>query len=156
PLEFGATETAMYMEADVLNQPLDNANPDLARHNDEILARYLSDFDKQNVANRVHGCLVKQLPLGEPTQEKTAEALHMSLRNLQRKLSAEDTSYKEILNQTRHDLALSYMQDLRYSISEITYLLGFSDTSSFNRAFRRWTSQSPSEYRSSQLSSESE
>ena len=149
PLEFGAAETAMYMDADVLHQQLENANPDLARHNDEILARYLSDFDKQNIANRVHGNLVKQLPQGEPSQEKTAEALHMSLRNLQRKLSAEGTSYKEILNQTRHDLALSYMQDPRYSISEITYLLGFSDTSSFNRAFRRWTEMSPTEYRNS-------
>ena len=147
PLEFSAAETAIHMSADVISQPLVNANPDLARHNDEILARYLSDFDKHNVANRVHGSLVQQLPHGEPSQEKTAEALHISLRNLQRKLSSEGTSYKEILNKTRHDLAMSYMQDSRYSISEITYLLGFSDTSSFNRAFRRWTNQSPREYR---------
>lgn len=150
PIEFGAAETAIYMDADVLNQQLENANPDLARHNDEILARYLIDFDKQNIANRVHGSLVTQLPQGEPSQEKTAEALHMSLRNLQRKLSAEGTSYKAILNQTRHDLAVSYMQDPRYSVSEITYMLGFSDTSSFNRAFRRWTGQSPTAYRSEQ------
>ncbi|MGJ8670247.1 MAG: AraC family transcriptional regulator [Oceanococcus sp.] len=154
PLEFSATETAIYMKAEVINEPLENGNPDLARHNDEILARYLRDFDKQNIANRVHGNLIKQLPQGEPSQEKTAEAMHMSLRNLQRKLSAEGTSYKEILNKTRHDLALSYMQDARYSISEITYLLGFSDTSSFNRAFRRWTEQSPTDYRNSRYASE--
>ncbi len=148
PLEFAARETAIYMDADVIHKALPSANPDLARHNDEILARYLSEFDKQNIANRVHGSLVKQLPQGEPSQEKIAESLHMSLRNLQRKLSAEGTTYKEILNQTRHQLALSYMQDKRYSVSEITYLLGFSDTSSFNRAFRRWTGQSPTAYRS--------
>lgn len=150
PLAFAANETAIYMAADVIDKALPSGNPDLARHNDEILARYLSDFDKHNIANRVHGTLVKQLPQGEPSQEKIATLLHLSLRNLQRKLSAEGTTYKEILNQTRHQLAVSYMQDRRYTVSEITYLLGFSDTSSFNRAFRRWTGQSPTAYRSEQ------
>lgn len=147
PVEFGTNETAMYLDAQVLDEPLPAGNADLARHNDEILARYLAHFDKLNIANRVHGALVEQLPHGEPSQENIADMLHMSLRNLQRKLSAESTSYKEILNKTRHDLALSYMADSSYSISEITYLLGFSDTSSFTRAFKRWTGKTPSEYR---------
>lgn len=148
PLEFGADENAIYLDKHVLEEPLPSANAELARHNDEILARFLAHYERQNIANRVHATLVEQLPHGEPSQEKTAQALHMSMRNLQRKLSAEGTSYKQILNQTRRDLATTYIGDSSYSISEITYLLGFSDTSSFTRAFKRWTGQSPSEYRS--------
>lgn len=149
PIEFSADENAIYLDSTLLNKPLPSANAELARHNDEILARYAAHFDKQNIANRVHATLVEQLPHGEPSQGKVADSLHMSLRNLQRKLSSEGTSYKEILNKTRHELALSYIKDRRYSISEITYLLGFSDTSSFTRAFKRWTSKAPTEYRES-------
>lgn len=147
PIAFGADEAAMYISRLILRAPLPSANAELARHNDEILARHIARFDKVNVANRVHATLLEQLSQGEPSQEKIAGSLHMSLRNLQRKLSAEKTSYKEILNRTRHELALSYIAEPRYSISEITYLLGFSDTSSFTRAFKRWTGQSPSHYR---------
>lgn len=149
PLHFGEAETAIYFDVESLERPLAAGNAELARHNNQILARYLERFEKHNVANRVHTCLVNQLPYGEPSQEKVAESVNMSLRNLQRKLVAEGTSYKEILNQTRKDLALSYMTDSSYSISEIAYLLGFSDTSSFSRAFKRWTDKAPSEFRAS-------
>ncbi len=151
PLEFGASESAIYMSGKLLSDPLPAANAELARHNDEILSRYLAHFDKQNLANRVHAALVAQLPHGEPAQERIASTLNLSLRNLQRKLSAEGTSYKEILNNTRRDLALSYIRNSRYSVSQITYQLGFSDTSSFSRAFKRWTQQAPSEYRANLL-----
>lgn len=149
PLAFDANESAIYIDRKTLESPLPTGNADLARHNDEILARYLALFDRENVANRVHAVLVELLPEGEPSQEKVAQRLHMSLRNLQRKLQADGATYKEILNKTRHELALSYMAESSYSISEITYLLGFSDTSSFTRAFKRWTGKSPSEYRQS-------
>ncbi len=152
PLEFGADETAIYLAGDTLRQPLASANAELARHNDAILTRYLAHFDKENATNRVHSTLVELLPLGEPSQDKVAAVLHMSLRNLQRKLSAEGTTYKEVLNQTRRELALSYIADNRYSISEITYLLGFSDSSSFTRAFKRWTGQAPSNFRAEEAS----
>ena len=107
PLIFGAKENAILFAGRDIRAPLPYANPELARHNDAILTRYLAHFDKENTANRVHAVLVEMLPQGEPSQEKVAEALHMSLRNLQRKLSEEHSSYKQILNQTRQDLALS-------------------------------------------------
>lgn len=148
PLEFGADENLMAFARVPFEQPLEGANPELARHNDTVVAKYLAHYDRHNITNRVHGAIVELLSLGEPTQEKVAAALHMSLRNLQRKLAAEATSYKKILNDTRRDLALSYMQDPKYTLSEITYLLGFADTSNFSRAFRRWTGRSPTAYRS--------
>ena len=72
--------------------------------------------------------------------------MNLSLRSLQRKLAEEGTSYEALLAATRQELALSYLAEHRYSISEIAYLLGFSDTSSFTRAFKRWTGQAPSQY----------
>ncbi len=147
PLVFGAAENAIALPGAMLERTLDSANPELARINDEIVARYLAHFHQNNAVNRVHGLLVELLPLGEPSQEKVAAAMNMSLRNLQRKLSAEGSSYKAVLNDTRRELALSYIRDSRYSISEIAYLLGFADTSSFTRAFRRWTGESPRAYR---------
>lgn len=147
PLSFAADETAIYFDRESLERPLPAANAELARHNNEILVKYLARLETSNVASRVHTALVEQLPHGEPSQEKIASSLNMSLRNLQRKLNDEQSSYKEILNQTRKDLAKSYIAASGYSISEIAYLLGFADTSSFTRAFKRWTGKAPSEYR---------
>ena len=134
----------------MLEQKLEGANPELARHNDEIVVRYLAQMQKQNLRARVHAALIEQLPQGEPSQKKIAEALHMSPRNFQRKLAEEGTSYTGLLSDTRRDLALSYVRDASYTLGEITYLLGFSDASSFNRAFKRWTGQSPSAFRNAQ------
>lgn len=149
PLTFGAEHNVLVFDRASFEQPLEGANAELARHNDEIAARYLAQIARNDITNRVHATLVELLSLGEPTQEKVAAALHMSLRNLQRRLAAENTSYRDILNDTRRELALSYMRNRQYTVSEITYLLGFADTSSFTRAFRRWTGQSPSHYRGS-------
>jgi AraC-like DNA-binding protein len=82
----------------------------------------------------------------EPSQEEVAEILNVSARTLQRKLGDSGTTFKEILDETRHALALAYLS-APHSVSEITYLLGFSCTSSFTRAFRRWTGLSPSDWR---------
>lgn len=149
-LKFGDSQNAIWFARDVFEQKLEGANPELARQNDEIVVRYLAQMQKQNLRARVHAALIEQLPQGEPSQEKISAALHMSPRNFQRKLAEEGTSYTELLNDTRRDLALSYIRDPGYGLGEITYLLGFSDASSFNRAFKRWTGKAPSEFRKTQ------
>lgn len=151
PLHFSDTQNALWFDREIFEQKLEGANPELARHNDEVVVRYLAQMEKQNLRARVHAALIEQLPHGEPSQEKVAAALHMSPRNFQRKLAEEGSSYTQLLNDTRRDLALSYVRDPRYSLGEITYLLGFSDASSFNRAFKRWTQLSPSAYRMEQI-----
>lgn len=148
PLAFAEQETTITLDNEVLTQPLPSANRELARHNEAILVRYLAEFEKDNIANGVHALLVEQLPFGEPQQAEIAKSLNLSPRNMQRKLKAEDTSYNQILDATRQALARRYLEESHYSVSEITYLLGFSGSSSFTRAFRRWTGQAPSAYRS--------
>lgn len=147
PLEFGAAENAIWFPRAAFDQRLEAANPELARHNDEIVLRYLAHHDKENLLARVRAVFTELLPTGVPAAEQVADRLHLSLRSLQRKLAEEGSSYEALLNETRRELAQSYLQDRRYSIGEITFLLGFSDTSSFTRAFRRWNGCSPSQFR---------
>jgi AraC-like DNA-binding protein len=71
----------------------------------------------------------------------------MSARTLQRKLAEANTTYLQLVDDTRKDLALRYIEDPRRSLTDITFSLGFSQPSAFTRAFRRWTGLSPSEYR---------
>lgn len=66
---------------------------------------------------------------------------------MQRHLADEGCGYEALLADTRQSLALARMRDPRCSISEIAYLLGFADTSSFSRAFKRWAGQTPNQYR---------
>lgn len=147
PVEFGAPENCLVFARADIERPLEGANPELARHNEEIVLKYLARFDKDNIRARAQAALIEQLPLGEPGAARVAAALHMSLRSLQRRLAQDGGSYEALLDATRRELALDYLRDPRYSVGEVTYLLGYSDASSFSRAFRRWTGQAPSRFR---------
>lgn len=144
PITFEASENAMEYARGDLEAPLPYANAELARQNDAIVADYLARTGRvESLADRVHALLVAHLPDGGPSEATIAQHLCMSPRNLQLQLAQEGTSYKELLNCARQDLARSYLQKGRYSIKEIAFLLGFSDAATFTRAFRRWTGQSP-------------
>jgi AraC-like DNA-binding protein len=147
PLQFDAAQTRLVFDSAAIERPLDGGNPELARHNDAIALQYLSQIERDNLQGRVRDVLTQRLAHGEPSQEEVAELLNMSARTLQRKLGDGGTTYKEILDETRRVLALAYLSAPRHSVSDVTYLLGFSAGSSFTRAFRRWTGQSPSDWR---------
>ncbi|HKW39414.1 MAG TPA: helix-turn-helix transcriptional regulator, partial [Burkholderiales bacterium] len=95
----------------------------------------------------------EHLSSGEGTAEGTAKQLHMSARTLQRKLAEANTTYLQLVDGTRKDLALRYIEDPRRSVTDITFSLGFSQPSALTRAFKRWTGLSPSEYRTKALPS---
>jgi len=78
---------------------------------------------------------------------RVAELLNLSRRTLQRRLEDEGTSFKAVLDDTRRELANRLIHDRLMTLGEIAYLLGFSETSSFSRACRRWTGVSPSQLR---------
>ena len=147
PIEYGAAQNALWFERELLMQPLPNANPALARANDQVVIEYLDRFDRSLVAMQVRARLIEMLPAGQPTQGDIAVALNMSLRNLQRKLQVEGTNYRTLLDETRRELAIQYIRETHRPIGEIAWLLGFAETSNFTRAFRRWTGVSPNEYR---------
>jgi AraC-like DNA-binding protein len=146
PVRFQERENVLEFASRDLDERLPAGNAELARHNDEVVARYLGRIEGARVCSRLRSWLIDQLPAGEPTEEAAARSLGMSLRNLQRRLEEEGTSYREALNETRRDIARSYLDASHTSITEIAFLLGFADTSGFSRAFRRWTGLSPRAY----------
>jgi AraC-like DNA-binding protein len=147
PLRFAAADNRLVFDAASIEAPLDGANPDLAQRTDAIALQYLARIERDNIQARVREVLMQRLQSSEPSQEEVAEHLCMSARTLQRKLGDSGTTYSQILDETRHALALVYLSAPQHSVSDITYLLGFSSGSSFTRAFRRWTGQSPSGWR---------
>jgi len=147
PVHFSAPVNAVYFDAGLLEQPLPSANPELARANDRVVMDYLNRFDRESLSMQVRALLIDLLPGGQPSQAQVAQTLHMSLRNLQRRLQREGNSFKQLLEETRRELAAQYISQTHRPIGEITYLLGFSEPSNFTRAFRRWTGRTPLEFR---------
>jgi AraC-like DNA-binding protein len=135
-----------FVRADIVDH-LVTANDELARINDEQVETYLASFLAVSTAREVVGKIVEQLPDGPPSQKQIAEALHVSNRTLQRKLKDEGTSFIDLLQDTRLQLAEKYLAQPQRSVVEVAYLLGFSEPSTFSRAFKRWTGQAPVDYR---------
>ena len=149
PVTFGADGNRLLIGSAEADHPLPTGNRDLAAAHDRILVEQLARLDKSNVVARFRASLLERMTLGEFSEEHIARDLHMSQRSLQRRLAEADASYQSLLDDTRRDMALRYIQDPRKTANEIAFLLGYSQQSAFTRAFRRWTGMSPSEYRSS-------
>ncbi|MFJ4343995.1 AraC family transcriptional regulator [Pseudomonas sp. NPDC089401] len=86
----------------------------------------------------------------EPDLEEVALHLQMPSWTLRRKLAEEGTRFRDLLNDTRRDLAEAYIRDTELAFGEIAYLLGFASAEAFQRAFKRWTGVTPGEFRRSQ------
>ncbi len=147
-VEFDARENALVLSASDVDRPLDSSNRQLASVLDGMLTEQLARLDRSDVVARCKAAILEHLTSGEVTEDEAASLLHMSPRTLQRKLAEARTSYKSLVNGTRRDLALRYIDDPHRSITDITFALGFAGPSSLTRAFRRWTGVSPSQYRS--------
>ena len=93
--------------------------------------------------DRVRACLIEILASGECSMADVAKRLAVSSRTLQRRLQEEDTSFKQELRTLRAELANHYLVNTSYSSAEISFLLGYSDPSSFFRAFHIWTGKTP-------------
>ncbi len=147
PIRYGTEKLFLSFDKSLVKQPLPMANPELARQNDQTVIQYLSRFEKNSIIMKVRANIIDKLPAGTPDQESIASSLNLSLRSLQRKLKDEETSYRNLLEDTRRQLAMEYIKESHRTISEITFLLGFTEPSNFTRAFKRWTGHSPAEFR---------
>ncbi len=154
PIYYNAKTNRLRFSAHELDNPLPTPNPELARINDQAVIDYLARYDSDSTAMQVRSRIIELLPDGTPHQNNIADALHLSLRSLQRRLKEEGTTFKGLLEDTRRELAMHYIRETHRPIGEITYLLGFSEPSNFTRAFRRWTGMAPAEFRESNYASE--
>jgi AraC-like DNA-binding protein len=144
---FDASSSSFRFDPTQLDTPFSAGCRELAEHNEKIVVAYLSKLDRNDIENRVRALLLLEIPAGAVTKERLAQKLFMSPRTLQIKLAKCDTTFQDLVNETRQALAYGYMDNSGMSVTEIAYLLGFSDTSNFSRAFRRWTGHSPTEHR---------
>ena len=146
-IHFNAHEDSFLLSPRMADEMLSTANRQLAGTLDGILAGQLAALDRNNIPARCKATLLEQMTSGDLSEAGMAKALHLSRRTLQRKLAESQLSYQKLVDDTRRDLALRYLDDPRTTLTDITFLLGFSGQSAFTRAFRRWTGVSPTAYR---------
>ncbi|WP_166365745.1 AraC family transcriptional regulator [Pseudomonas akapageensis] len=147
PVIFSRTNGLVVFARRDMTQTLTGDCPELAQVNDNIIIGYLAKLDKSDVITGVTQKIIEFLPDGDCTRDRVASALCMSPTKLQLKLSQRGTHFQQLLDDTRKELACSYLRQASRPVTEITFLLGFSDTSNFTRAFKRWTGLSPTDYR---------
>jgi AraC-like DNA-binding protein len=145
-VEFGGSENVLTFSASDITRSLKGANPQVAFAMEEVIARYVVQFDANDVATQVRGIVAKLLVYGEPSRDQIASELNLAPRTLQRRLQEQESSVKEIVDATRHQLSVDFLRSGSYSVKEVAYNLGFSDPSNFARAFKRWEGVSPKEF----------
>ena len=148
PIEYGSEHTVVHIAREDLDAVLTGANPDIAREQDHMALVVLEKLKELDLPTKVCSRLIEYLPSGDCSRERVARSLAMSESAFQKKLREEGTSYQELLDRTRAELAHHYLEQ-RMSADEVAFLLGFSDCSSFTRAFKRWKGVTPSDYRKS-------
>jgi AraC-like DNA-binding protein len=146
-LNFDCPENQLLIPLALADEMLAGANPELALLNDTVVTRRLANIDRSDIISRVRSVLLDLLPHGGVSDDLAAEALHMSVRTMHRKLVEVDSSFRALLVEMRRDLAEAYILDNSLTLTEISLLLGFSEPSSFSRAFKSWTGTAPSEAR---------
>jgi AraC-like DNA-binding protein len=142
-LLFESDETMLVLDKAIADSPLASFDAALGILLDQQIADYLARIDKQDILSQAKSVIFQQLPSGYVSVEDVAVKLHLSARTLRRKLQMENTSFKSLLAETRQELGERYIRDNNLSLTEISYLLGFSESSSFSRAFKNWTGVSP-------------
>lgn len=151
PICYDQPADRLEFDRDVLTAPLITANPELAQVNEQILKNLLESANQDQIITEIQLHILDQLKQGEPSQEDIAQSLHLSARQLRRKLQQSGTSYAQLLQDTRHDLAKKYLLQANLTVCDIAQLLGFNDQSNFSKAFKRWQGSSPASYRKQEL-----
>lgn len=147
---FDQPASGIYFPQHLLDLPIPQADARLLRtlrdHADDVLAEVDA---AQAVTDKVKNLLRPLLREQVPSGERIAQALGMSSRTLQRKLSDEGKQYKDVLNELRLELALHYLQHTELSLENIARELGYAEARSFYRSFKQWTGRTAGSYRAS-------
>jgi len=148
PVQFSASSNRVTFASSFLSLPIDKADASLCavldRHAEEMLAKYPP---RDSLIDQVQSIIANEFRGGDPSLERVADELTLTPRTLQRKLHELGTSHNELLDQMRRQLAMRYLREPEMAICEVAYLLGFSEASSFHRAFKRWTGVTPKDFR---------
>lgn len=147
PVYFSQSKNKLVFDAACLERSVLTANTKLLSAFEQHAQEMLANLSKEKTySNQVVREITHYLKGEVPSIEEIARSLTISVRNLQRELQTEGTSYQQLLDETRKELALRYLKKPDTSIHDVAFLLGFSEPSAFHRAFKRWTGQTPRAY----------
>lgn len=152
PVRFDAGENALLFAAELLEQPLVQADAELNLAMCDEARRFIERrHGDTGIAAQVRRVLAPLMPKCEATLAHVAGAMGITPRTLQRRLASADCSFQGLLDDTRRELAQVYLRDAALSALDVALLLGYAEQSSFTRAFRHWFDDTPSAWRQRQL-----
>jgi AraC-like DNA-binding protein len=144
---FNQAENAIHFNASVLDQKSIHAEPELLKLHEKVAGEHVARLEQEDLIQDVRKIIGELLETQEVSLDMVAQHLELSPRNLRTALAAADTNFNQILSDYRSLLAKRLLVQTNESVEEIVYLTGFSEPSTFYRAFKRWTGQTPIEYR---------
>ena len=148
-LAFNQPTNGCAIERKSLELPVKNGDPALYGFLEEQALAALSARPKSDdLVDQLRAQIRDALKQGEPNVERLAIRMELSARTLQRRLSALGTSFQDVLDGVRFDLARAFLSDDRLDVSQVAYLLGYSELRAFDRAFKRWAGMAPGTFRS--------
>ena len=147
PVSLGQKETRLYFVPSILDYALWQAEPELLQLHEQLAIEKLQELARYDLVGEVRRAIGSTLESGETTLETVAAQLSITPRRLRTQLSEANTSFQQILSDYRCRLAKKLLANTSESVERIVYLTGFSEPSTFYRAFKRWTNETPVEYR---------
>ena len=153
PVIFRCASNALVMEREFLDRTVPSADHRLYGIMTHYLGEVLNRMPTENgVIAQIRKAIGESLKNGTPKLALVAKLIALSPRTLQRRLEKYGLDFKKLVDDTRHQFALEYLSDRENTLTQIAFLLGYSEVSAFNRAFKRWTGFTPSDSRRKQTS----
>lgn len=149
---FEAQQNCLWMHRQHLEDNQVLSNPTLAMHSESAVKAYIQSFEISPWSKKVLQIIQQELVTGEPSLNTVSQTLGISSKTLSRKLKDEGAKYRDLLEQKRKELSVLYLRESDLALTEVAYRLGFSDVSNFNRAFKRWFGETPTEHRTGSAS----
>jgi AraC-like DNA-binding protein len=148
PVMFACVTNAIVMDTEFCQRPIPAADPNLFKVLNRYLENILSEVPKADQRLEViRRKIADAIKAGNPNLGQVAKTMAWSPRTLQRHLEICGTDFRSLLDDTRKRLAVAYLKDPENTLTQIAFLLGYSEVSAFNRSFKRWTGKTPLYYR---------
>lgn len=152
PVSFAQTDNAFLIPINLIDTINVSGNPEFHYHSQRQCQQLLDRLpvNEKSTTEQVQHILLSN-PIGSLTEEQIAQRLCVSKRTLSRRLKDENTSYRGVLDNILAELSTNHLKDNNLSIEAIAHILGYNDASAFRKAFRRWYSVSPSDFRKNKV-----
>ncbi|MEM7704746.1 MAG: AraC family transcriptional regulator ligand-binding domain-containing protein [Pseudomonadota bacterium] len=148
PVRFSMDRDALLVSDETLDAPNQLGDAGVSKFLEAHLNQELADLPaNEALGQRVLNQIAESLSEGLPAINDVAKALGMSGRTLQRRLARDGHTFQQLVTTARRDLSRRLLRDSSYSLVEVAFLTGFSEQSAFNRAFKRWSGQTPRSFR---------